>query len=206
MKSWHLWVIWWTPPHFGIMDLLQALSTTSQPTLQISDQSTTHCKILQLSKYCTDLCLETTIYTINNTSVIATFYLFFYSKFFRSRANTYTIIRYLQCFCNSNSLYSVHSSASPITTTTTVIGVKFDKGCVIAGDTLGSYGSLARFRDCPRITKVNDLILLGSGGDYADYQYLKDIIDQKMWVFISFLYSITINITYPSILLLRKSA
>ncbi|KOB74710.1 Proteasome subunit beta type [Operophtera brumata] len=71
-------------------------------------------------------------------------------------------------------------SALPITTTTTVIGVKFDKGCVIAGDTLGSYGSLARFRNCPRVTKVNDLILLGSSGDYADYQYLKDIIDQKI--------------------------
>lgn len=71
-------------------------------------------------------------------------------------------------------------SATPITTTTTVIGLKFDKGCVIAADTLGSYGSLARFRDCPRVLKVNDLILLGSGGDYADYQYLKDIIEQKI--------------------------
>ncbi|KAG6447309.1 proteasome subunit beta type-4 [Manduca sexta] len=88
---------------------------------------------------------------------------------------------------NSSSLASNHTpqdfkahSASPITTTTTVIGVKFDKGCVIAGDTLGSYGSLARFRDCPRVMKVNDLILLGSGGDYADFQYLKDIITQKI--------------------------
>ncbi|KPJ10977.1 Proteasome subunit beta type-4 [Papilio machaon] len=71
-------------------------------------------------------------------------------------------------------------SAAPITTTTTVIGIKFDKGCVIAADTLGSYGSLARFRDCPRVLKVNDLILLGSGGDYADYQYLRDIIEQKI--------------------------
>ncbi|XP_049882853.1 proteasome subunit beta type-4 [Pectinophora gossypiella] len=71
-------------------------------------------------------------------------------------------------------------SAQPITTTTTVIGVKFDKGCVLAADTLGSYGSLARFRDCPRIMKVNDNILLGSGGDYADFQYLKDIIEQKI--------------------------
>ncbi|XP_026316670.1 proteasome subunit beta type-4 [Hyposmocoma kahamanoa] len=71
-------------------------------------------------------------------------------------------------------------SASPITTTTTVIGLKFDRGCVIAGDTLGSYGTLARFRDCPRVMKVNDNILLGSGGDYADFQYLKDIIEQKI--------------------------
>ncbi|XP_072937668.1 proteasome subunit beta type-4 [Epargyreus clarus] len=71
-------------------------------------------------------------------------------------------------------------SATPITTTTTVIGVKYDKGCIVAADTLGSYGSLARFRDCPRVLKVNDLTLLGCGGDYADYQYLKDIIEQKI--------------------------
>lgn len=61
-----------------------------------------------------------------------------------------------------------------------MIGLKFDRGCVIAGDTLGSYGTLARFRNCPRVMKVNDNILLGSGGDYADFQYLKDIIEQKM--------------------------
>ncbi|KAG7312728.1 hypothetical protein JYU34_001100 [Plutella xylostella] len=71
-------------------------------------------------------------------------------------------------------------SAAPITTTTTVIGLKFDKGCIIAADMLGSYGSLARFRNCPRVLKVNDVCLLGNGGDYADFQFLKDIINQKM--------------------------
>jgi 20S proteasome alpha/beta subunit len=29
---------------------------------------------------------------------------------------------------------------------------------------------------------VNDNIILGAGGDYADYQYLKDVIEQKMYV------------------------
>lgn len=68
----------------------------------------------------------------------------------------------------------------PITTTTSIIAVVFDRGVVVAGDTLGSYGSLARFRDCPRVSALNQQILLGCGGDYADYQYLKDIIDQKI--------------------------
>lgn len=88
-------------------------------------------------------------------------------------------IQLIYFYVTNNEIF-LCSSASPITTTTTVIGLKFDKGCVIVADTLGSYGSLARFRDCPRVLKVNDLILLGSGGDYADYQYLKDIIEQKM--------------------------
>lgn len=51
---------------------------------------------------------------------------------------------------------------------------------MIAADVLGSYGSLARFRDCKRLMKVNDYCLLGAAGDYADFQYLKDVIEQRM--------------------------
>lgn len=69
---------------------------------------------------------------------------------------------------------------NPITTTTSLLAIKFDKGVVMSADTLGSYGSLARFRNCPRMFQANQNILIGSSGDYADYQYLKDIIQQKM--------------------------
>ena len=51
---------------------------------------------------------------------------------------------------------------------------------MIAADTLGSYGSLARFRNCPRVMKINENIICGVGGDYADFQYLQDVINQKM--------------------------
>lgn len=51
---------------------------------------------------------------------------------------------------------------------------------IIAGDILGSYGSLARYRNCPRVLKVNENIILGAGGDYADFQYIKDLMEQKM--------------------------
>ena len=61
-----------------------------------------------------------------------------------------------------------------------MIAIKFNKGVIIAGDVLASYGSLARYKNCPRIMKVNDSIILGAGGDYADFQYVKYIIDQKM--------------------------
>jgi 20S proteasome subunit beta 7 len=61
-----------------------------------------------------------------------------------------------------------------------VLGIAFEGGVAIAADILCSYGSLARFRDCPRVMHVNDNIILGAGGDYADFQYLKDVIEQKM--------------------------
>ncbi|XP_017770141.1 PREDICTED: proteasome subunit beta type-4 [Nicrophorus vespilloides] len=71
-------------------------------------------------------------------------------------------------------------SQTPITTATSIVAMKFNGGVIIAGDILGSYGSLARFRNCPRVLKVNDNIILGAGGDYGDYQYVKDVIEQKI--------------------------
>ncbi|XP_077284810.1 proteasome subunit beta type-4 [Arctopsyche grandis] len=75
--------------------------------------------------------------------------------------------------------YTKHSQA-PITTTTSVIALKFDGGVMMAADTLGSYGSLARFRNCPRLVKLNESIIIGASGDYADFQYLKDIMERKI--------------------------
>lgn len=65
-------------------------------------------------------------------------------------------------------------------TGTSVLGVKFDGGVIIAADMMGSYGSLARFRGISRLLKVNDTTMLGASGDYADFQYLKQIIDQMV--------------------------
>ncbi|CAI5798577.1 proteasome subunit beta type-4 [Podarcis lilfordi] len=65
-------------------------------------------------------------------------------------------------------------------TGTSVLGVKFNGGVMIAADMLGSYGSLARFRNISRIMKVNDSTVLGASGDYADFQYLKQVIEQMV--------------------------
>lgn len=69
---------------------------------------------------------------------------------------------------------------TPVTTATSIVALCYENGVMIAGDLLGSYGSLARYRNCPRVIKVNDNILLGSGGDYGDFQYVKGFIEQKM--------------------------
>ncbi|XP_058799138.1 proteasome subunit beta type-4 [Phymastichus coffea] len=69
---------------------------------------------------------------------------------------------------------------SPSVTGTSVLGIHFKDGVIIAADVLGSYGSLAKYRNCERVIKINNNIILGAGGDYADYQYLKSIIEQKI--------------------------
>ncbi|XP_015271533.1 PREDICTED: proteasome subunit beta type-4 [Gekko japonicus] len=74
----------------------------------------------------------------------------------------------------------VNRTLSPMVTGTSVLGVKFDGGVIIAADMLGSYGSLARFRNISRVMKVNDSTVLGASGDYADFQYLKQVVDQMV--------------------------
>jgi len=74
---------------------------------------------------------------------------------------------------------SQHSS-QPITTGTSVVGIKFDSGVMIAADNLISYGSLARFQDVERVFKINNKTIVGAGGEYADFQWLKRHIDQKI--------------------------
>lgn len=69
---------------------------------------------------------------------------------------------------------------SPMVTGTSVLAVKFEGGVVIAADMMGSYGSLARFRGISRLLRVNDSTVLGASGDYADFQYLTQVINQMV--------------------------
>ncbi|XP_038624603.1 proteasome subunit beta type-4 [Tachyglossus aculeatus] len=77
-------------------------------------------------------------------------------------------------------LLPLSRTQSPMVTGTSVLGLKFDGGVMIAADMLGSYGSLARFRNISRLMRVNETTVLGASGDYADFQYLKQVIDQMV--------------------------
>jgi len=68
----------------------------------------------------------------------------------------------------------------PTVTGTSVLGVTFEDGVMIACDTLGSYGSMARYNKASRLLRVNDSTVMGADGDFADFQFLKSIIEQKV--------------------------
>jgi 20S proteasome subunit beta 7 len=68
----------------------------------------------------------------------------------------------------------------PSVTGTSVLGVAFDGGVLIAADVLGSYGSMAKLRHLPRVFKVNDSTVIAGHGDYADMQFLNQIIEDRV--------------------------
>ncbi|KAF9340125.1 Proteasome subunit beta type-7 [Linnemannia elongata] len=68
----------------------------------------------------------------------------------------------------------------PVVTGTSVLGIKYKGGVMMAADNLASYGSLARFRDVERLHKVADFTVLGASGDMSDYQYVKHLLDSQM--------------------------
>jgi Proteasome subunit len=52
-----------------------------------------------------------------------------------------------------------------VVTGTSVIALKYKGGVLMAADTLGSYGSLARFTDQRRLASMHNTTLIGAGGD-----------------------------------------
>jgi len=78
--------------------------------------------------------------------------------------------------------FGVQHSMGPINTGTSIVAVKYDKGVIIAGDMLVSYGNTARYHNVDRVFKINENIILGMTGDYADFQFIKQLIDEQILV------------------------
>jgi 20S proteasome subunit beta 7 len=72
----------------------------------------------------------------------------------------------------------VEHTLSPIVTGSTVIGVKYDGGVLVAADTLASYGSQARYKDFVRMRKIGDYGILAASGEMSDFQQLGKMIDE----------------------------
>ncbi|KAI8977250.1 nucleophile aminohydrolase [Mycotypha africana] len=68
----------------------------------------------------------------------------------------------------------------PLVTGTSVLAFKYRDGIMMAADMLGSYGSLARFRDIKRLYPVGEHTVVGASGDISDYQYIQHLLDSIM--------------------------
>jgi 20S proteasome subunit beta 7 len=65
---------------------------------------------------------------------------------------------------------SIQRTTRPITTGTSVVGLVYEGGVMLAADTLLSYGSMAKSFNTPRIYSIEDRILLGASGEFSDLQ------------------------------------
>lgn len=45
-----------------------------------------------------------------------------------------------------------------------------------------SYGKSSRYRDFSRVLKVSNSTAVAFTGDHADFQYIKSLIDDKLYV------------------------
>jgi len=93
---------------------------------------------------------------------------------------------------NSNKNYSINPleteaernirtrTVTPVVTGSSVAAFVFNGGVILAADVLGSYGSLAKYRNLPRIHQVNDRTILALSGDLSDADYIKEAIDAKV--------------------------
>ncbi|CAF0721386.1 unnamed protein product [Didymodactylos carnosus] len=71
-------------------------------------------------------------------------------------------------------------TVNPVVTGSSVTAFTFNGGVILAADTLGSYGTLAKYRNIPRIHQVNDKTVIAIGGDLSDADYIKEAIDAKV--------------------------
>ena len=70
--------------------------------------------------------------------------------------------------------------STPVVTGSSIAAFVFNGGVILAADVLGSYGSLAKYRNMPRIHQVNDKTVIAVGGDLSDADYIKESIDSKV--------------------------
>jgi len=104
-------------------------------------------------------------------------------------------------FHPSSALQQVVSHTTPTQHTqnpkivgTSVLGMKYKDGIILAADNLGmllllyvidalaSFGSLARFKDVQRIFNVGDNTLIAYSGDVSDAQHIQFLLESLMWL------------------------
>ncbi|KAG4301103.1 hypothetical protein PCANB_002716 [Pneumocystis canis] len=78
-----------------------------------------------------------------------------------------------------NEQNNINHTLKPILTGTSVLGLKFNGGVMLAADNLASYGSLARFNNVERLFPLGTTVV-GVSGEISDFQYLKRLLKSMM--------------------------
>ncbi|EDW36933.1 GL25789 [Drosophila persimilis] len=74
----------------------------------------------------------------------------------------------------------VEAAGKPVAMGSSVIGIRYDKGVLIAADTTVFEGSVPRYQDVDRIFKINKQIIMGGGGNFHDVQMYRRTIGKQI--------------------------
>merc|ERR1712038_882845 len=74
---------------------------------------------------------------------------------------------------------TIDRTRRPIVTGTSVVGIKYSNGVMLAADTLCSYGSMAKYKNAERLISVNSKTLIGGGGEYSDFQAVTELLKRN---------------------------
>jgi len=81
-------------------------------------------------------------------------------------------------YSNENDI--IKHTTSPVYTGSTVIGIRYKGGVVIATDTRLNYGGLAKYMNINnRIQRVNDNTIIGVSGEYSDFQEITRVLKEE---------------------------
>lgn len=83
-----------------------------------------------------------------------------------------------QANVNNTDSFPKMNTQQPIITGTSVLGIKFKNGIILAADNLGSYGSLLRFNNIERLIKVGSETIVGISGDISDLQHIERMLHE----------------------------
>eukprot|EP00899_Mesostigma_viride_P021590 jgi/Mesvir1/29432/Mv23014-RA.1 len=68
----------------------------------------------------------------------------------------------------------------PIVTGSSVLGIKYKDGVMIAADMLASYGGTKRYKSVQRMRAVGEHTLVGASGEMSDFFYITMLLDELM--------------------------
>ncbi|CAK9186580.1 unnamed protein product [Ilex paraguariensis] len=99
-------------------------------------------------------------------------------------------MKFVDSFPAKNSLISCDVDSErtlyPYVTGTSVIGIKYKDGVLLAADMGGSYGSTLRYKSVARLKAVGKHSLIGASGEISDFQEILHYLDElilhdNMW-------------------------
>ena len=79
---------------------------------------------------------------------------------------------------SNNTVPKVHT-VNPEHVGSSILGIKFNKGVILAGDTRLTVHGYKKYENIQRVAKINKNSFIGCSGEYSDFKQLEFILKEK---------------------------